>query len=338
MKRQALFFTGPRRVEVREEPLEAPRRGQVLVQTLLTAISAGSELLVYQGAVDPASPADPTLSSLAGTLAYPLKYGYAAVGQVVETGPGVGPEWQERRVFAFQPHQSYFVAEVADLLVLPPELAPEQAVLLPNLETALSLVQDGAPLIGQKVAVLGQGVVGLLTTWLLAKFPLATLLTLEPLTLRRELSSRLGAQLCLDPTEPTQLALAGAHLGSRGADLVYELSGQPAALGLALELAGYAASVVVGSWYGTRAVNLSLGERFHRGRQTITSSQVSTLAPGLSGRWDKPRRLAFALDLARQVDAGLFITQRRPLEEAPLMYDRLDRFPGSILQVVLSYE
>ncbi len=171
MLKKALYFTAPHQVSLREEPLAAPAPGQVLVQTLMSAISPGTELLIYRGQAPKDLVADTALAALTGTLAFPLKYGYSAVGRVVELGPGVPAHWQGTLVFAFNPHEELFLADPAELLPVPPGLGPEEAVFLPNLQTAVTLVLDGKPLIGEKVAVFGQGIVGLLLTALLASFP-----------------------------------------------------------------------------------------------------------------------------------------------------------------------
>src|SRR5262249_5606390 len=154
----------------------------------VSALSAGTELLVYRGQVPSEMALDLTISTLAGPAHYPLRYGYACVGRVIERGAGVGAEWQGRLVFAFQPHASHFISPLDELWVVPDAITSEQAVLLPHIETAINFVMDGAPLIGERVIVLGQGVVGLLTTILLAAKPLASLITLDRFALRRTTS------------------------------------------------------------------------------------------------------------------------------------------------------
>src|SRR4051812_40721216 len=171
MKRRALWFSAPGQVELREEPLPVPTEGQLLVRTLVSAISAGTELLIYRDQAPPELAVDATLPALAGSFHFPLKYGYAAVGRVEQLGPGVPPAWLDRLVFAFNPHESHFLANPHDILALPDDLDPEQAAFIPNVETALTLLLDGQPLVGEQVAVFGQGMVGLLVTALLARLP-----------------------------------------------------------------------------------------------------------------------------------------------------------------------
>ena len=223
VRRQALYFTAPRRVELREEELPPPGTGEVTVATLVSAISAGSEMLFYRDEVPPELAADATIAALSGPTGYPLKYGYAAVGRVIQLGSGVDRGWLGRLVFAFQPHQSHFVTPLAELQPLPADLNPETAVLLPNMETAVSLLMDGQPLISERVVVFGQGVVGLLTTALLADYPLASLTAVEPAEKRQDFARRVGATAVVNPTAPDSLERLQTALDGP-ADLVYELS------------------------------------------------------------------------------------------------------------------
>jgi 2-desacetyl-2-hydroxyethyl bacteriochlorophyllide A dehydrogenase len=342
MNRRSLFFLEPHRVDVREEKLTGPGSGQVLVETSLSAVSSGTELLVYRGEVPAEMVADETISALGGTFSFPLKYGYAAVGRVTAIGSGVAPAWEGALVFAFHPHESHFTASLEELLPLPPEIAPEDAVFLANMETAVTLILDGAPLLGEQVAVFGQGVVGLLLTALLARFPLASLVTLDLYPKRRLLSETLGAQASLDPASPQVFEnLRSLLQGSRpysGADLTYEITGSPAALNMAIGATGYNGRVVIGSWYGRKTAELELGGDFHRHRQQLISSQVSTIAPHLRGRFSKARILAGALQMLKEIKPARYITHRMPLEQAAQAYELLEHNPGEALQVVLTYD
>src|SRR3990172_543462 len=140
MNRLSLYFTAPRQISVRQEALPSPGRGQILVKTLLSAISPGTELLIYRGEFPPDLPLDESIAALAGAFAYPLRYGYAAVGEVVGVGEDLDSTWLGRLVFAFQPHASHFLALMEELLPLPAGLSVEDAVFLPNMETALNFV------------------------------------------------------------------------------------------------------------------------------------------------------------------------------------------------------
>jgi 2-desacetyl-2-hydroxyethyl bacteriochlorophyllide A dehydrogenase len=333
MQRQSLVFTSPGRVEICAEPVPPLLPGQALVETLLSAISAGTEMLFYRGQFPEDMPVDASISALNAAPAYPLKYGYSLVGRVIDLGEGVDPAWLGRTVFAFHPHESHFAAPPEELLPVPEGIAIEQAVLLPNIETAVNFVLDGAPLIGEGVAVFGQGIVGLLTTFVLSRFPLGRLGTLGAYPLRRQLSLEMGAHASFDPGDFAE----ARRLFENGADLCYEVSGAPQALDQAIALAGYGARVVVGSWYGTKPVRLNLGGRFHRDRIRLVSSQVSTLAPELTGRWDTRRRMEVAWEMLRSLQPSRLITQRIPFEQAARAYELLDQRPEQAVQVVLEY-
>ncbi len=324
---RSLYFTAPHRVDVRDETVRPPLAGEVWVETTASAISPGTELLVYRGQAPTELAVDETISALPGSFSFPLKYGYAAVGRVAALGPDVDESWLNRLVFAFNPHESHFTAAAANLLPLPADVDVDTALFLPNMETAVNFLHDGAPLVGERVAVFGQGIVGLLTTSLLAQMPLANLTTFDRYPLRREASRSLGAHASLDPSEPTDLQ----------ADLTYELSGSPATLDQAIAATGFDGRVIIGSWYGQKRADLNLGGRFHRSRIRLISSQVSTLAPELSGRWTKARRMEVAWQLLREVKPARLITHRFPLAEAAKAYELIDQRPETCIQVVLTY-
>jgi 2-desacetyl-2-hydroxyethyl bacteriochlorophyllide A dehydrogenase len=339
MRRRALWFVAPYRVEVCDEELPPPDPDGLLVRTLVSAISPGTELLIYRGQAPADLPADETIAALGGGLAFPLRYGYAAVGVVEATGAAVDPAWQGRTIFAFQPHVSHFL--IAPDAVVPVTESPEEAALLPNLETAVNLLLDGRPLIGERVVVFGQGVVGLLTTALLARLPLSGLVTLDPLPSRRRRSLALGATASLDPGLPDLVGRVGGAFGlptaGPAADLCFELSGAPVALDGAIAVTGYSGRVVIGSWYGEKRVDLHLGGAFHRSKIHLIASQVSRIAPELSGRWTARRRLHLARDLLRTVRPAGLISHRFPLDDAPAAYNLLHTRPDEALQVMLTY-
>ena len=326
----SLYFTAPRAVEIRRERLPDPAPGEVLVRSIVSAISAGTEMLVYRGQLPQGMAADKTIAALQGVQGFPMKYGYCTVGCVEGIGPGTDPALEGRLVFAFQPHQTMFVAPREEIRLLPADLPADDAVFLPNIETALSLVMDAAPIAGERVAVVGQGVVGLLATALLARFPLEVLAAVEPYGKRREAAAAAGAGVVFTPGE-----IPGEQ--RRSFDLVLELSGTPSALDTAIELAAEQGRIVVGSWYGSKRAEIDLGGHFHRGRLQILSSQVSTLSPALRGRWTKDRRMAFAMRMLRSLRPGRLITRRFPFQRAAEAYRLIDEEPGQIIQVVLDH-
>jgi len=341
-RRKAVTFTAPRTVEVVDEPLRSPGRGEVLVDTHLSGISPGTERLVYQGRAPSDMEADSSLSALGGRLDFPLQYGYCAVGRVADLGPEVDADWLGQRVFAFQPHVSAFVTGPDALLALPDAVSDRAAVFLPNLETAVNLVMDGRPMIGETVVVFGQGVVGLLTTALLARHPV-DVYTVDPNPDRRELSLALGATEAFASSDgdlPDALSSANNRrndASGRGADLVYELSGRPTVLNDALRSAGFDTRIVVGSWYGTKRAPIQLGDRFHRSRIDLISSQVSTIAPELRGRWTKERRMNTVVQLLPHLPIAQLPTRSFPLSHAGDAYDRLVDQDEPMLQPVFVY-
>ncbi|HET9913416.1 MAG TPA: zinc-binding alcohol dehydrogenase [Anaerolineales bacterium] len=335
MKRKILYFTAPRQVELREETLPIPGADDVLVETTCSAISAGTEMLVYQGRFPRDLETDPVISSLRGGFQYPLAFGYACAGAVKETGTQVDKSWRDKPVFAFQPHTSHFICKVDSLLPIPSSLSPETACFLPNMETAVNLVQDAAPILGERVLVLGQGIVGLLTASLLSEFPLATLVTADCYELRRRLSP-VGDHLSLDPNLPSFHKDAETLLRG-GADLTFELSGRPETLNDALALTGFSGRIVIGSWYGEKRAEIDLGGAFHRSRIKLISSQVSTIAPELSGRWDKARRFETVWKALERIKPEKWITHRFPIEKAVNAYKLLDENPQETIQLVFTY-
>ncbi|MFZ0610791.1 MAG: zinc-binding alcohol dehydrogenase [Desulfobacterales bacterium] len=341
VKRTAVIFDKPFAISVAAEAVPEGQPDQVLVETRMSAISPGTELLVYRGRVPEGWPVDSTISSLTGAFGYPLRYGYAAVGRVVAAGPAADPGLIGRRVFSFQPHQSHFRTHPAELIPIPTDIDAEDALFVPTMETAVNFMMDGRPMIGERVVVIGQGIVGLLTTALLARFPLSELVAVDRYAFRRQKSLEAGAQKALTPDSlqdrgaPTRNPAADALHGP--ADLVYEVSGDPAALDEAILACGFGGRVIVGSWYGTRRAAPNLGREFHRNRIRLISSQVSTIAPELAGRWSKDRRMAVVWDMIRAIGPARFITHRFAVEQAALAYDLLDRHPESAVQVVITY-
>ncbi|MCH7662192.1 MAG: zinc-binding dehydrogenase [Euryarchaeota archaeon] len=336
MTARAVSFRGPEDVRLEERPVPEPGPEEVLVETECSGISPGTELLLYRGETPENLSADETIPSLSCDLEYPISYGYAAVGRVVALGDGVGEGWLDERVFAFHPHVSHFCIDPADLQSVPRGVPSEAATLLPNVEAALNVAMDAAPIVGERAVVFGQGVLGLLTTALFAEHPLDALCTVDRHPFRRERSRALGADRTVSPEADLREELSCDH--REGADFAVELSGNPAALGAAIEATGYAGRVLVGSWYGSKRVDLDLGGRFHRSRITLESTQVSTIDPELRGRWSKSRRLALAWNYLERIDTDAILTHRLPVEKAPKAYDLLAERPETTIGAVLTYD
>lgn len=339
--RLSVTFTAPGRVSIISEHLSPPVHGQVQVRSLISAISSGTEMLILRGQAPQDIPLDETILSLPRESTFPLKYGYSLVGQVTELSKGVDSKWEDQLVFAFHPHESAFNIHPDALLPLPEGIPPQDAIFLPNMETAVNFVMDGKPIIGEQVVVFGQGIVGLLTTALLAQYPLKKLVTLDYFIKKRMESKSLGAGVCLDPSAPDVISNIKSELGANmlaeGADLVFEISGSPAALEQAIAVCGYSGRIIVGSWYGKKHAELNLGGRFHRGRIHLVSSQVSSLAPEFLGRWTKSRRLDVAWEAIRAIKPARLISHRFPIQEAANAYELLALKPDETIQVVLTH-
>ena len=324
-----LLFTGIRQLQVVPQELPPPAPEQLLVAVTHSAISSGTEMLVYRGELPTELELDASIAALAGGPQYPLTYGYAAVGRVVACGAAVAESWLGQVVFAFQPHASHFLARPEELFVVPAGISPEDAIFLPNMETAVSFVMDGQPVIGERVLVLGQGVVGLLTGLLLGELPLASLTTVDIYESRRLRSEALTGARAVTPAE---LATYEPVF-----DLTYELSGSPVALDQAIAATGDYGRVVIGSWYGRKQMPLNLGGRFHRSHMALISSQVSELKPMWTGRWDKQRRLDLAWEMIRRQQPARLISHRLPLAAAAAAYQLLDEQPADCLQIIFNH-
>jgi 2-desacetyl-2-hydroxyethyl bacteriochlorophyllide A dehydrogenase len=322
-----LLFTAPRRVDVTAVDVPEPSPGELLVRTLRSGISTGTELLAYRGLIDPDLPLDERLGSLAGTFRYPFAYGYSCVG-VVEESRGTVPIGS--LVFAFHPHQDRFVVAQTDTVALAPETDPGSATLLPLVETALQISLDAGPVAHEQVVVLGLGTVGVLTALLLQRAG-ARVVAAEPIPDRREVAARLGVTALAPEDLPGRLPPGGVPL-------LVELSGAPEALSGNLALLAHEGTALVGSWYGTQPVSLPLGAEFHRRRLTIRATQVSTIPARLSPRWDIPRRRRVVYDLLTELPLSALPATEIAFEDAASAYEALDRGTPDVLHVSLRYK
>ena len=308
----ACWLAAPGRAELRDEDLPPPLPGQVQVRALHSAISRGTETLVFRGEVPPSEYQRMRAPFQAGDFPGPLKYGYSSVG-VVEQGPA---QLLGRSVFCLYPHQSRYVVPAEAVLPLPQGVPAGRAVLAAQLETAVNALWDAAPRIGDRLAVVGAGCVGLLVAWLAARLPGCAVQLIDTQPARQTLAEHLGA------------SFAAPEAALDNADRVVHASGQCAGLATALRLAGFEATVLELSWYGTRAVSLPLGEAFHARRLTLQSSQVGQVAAAQRGRWTRRRRLELALSLLRDPALDALITDAAPLGDLPAVLARLAASPG----------
>lgn len=331
---EAVWFGGPHRVEIRHEPVAPIGPDDLRVRSLVSGVSAGSELLVYRG--DAPSDLRPDLPTVSGDFGFPIKFAYSSVGRVIEVGSRVTRLAVDDLVFVHHPHQTEYVVPADVPIRLPEGLPPDVGVFAANLETAVTVVLDAHPRLGEAVLVAGQGVVGLLITMLLRRVGATPIITADLHEQRRAVSAKAGAESVL-PVDDDLVDAVLELTDRRGVDIAVEASGNPAALQACIDATSFGGTVVAVSWYGTRDVTLNLGGRFHRGRARIISSQVSTLDPALAPRWDRARRSSIVSRLLQELPVAQLITHRFPLSQAAAAYELLDRRAGECLQVVLDY-
>lgn len=304
---RACWIEAPGRAALRPVPLAAPGDGDVLVRALHSGVSRGTELLVFAGRVPPSEYQRMRAPFQEGEFPAPVKYGYASVG-VVEQGP---PELQGRAVFCLHPHQSRYVVPASAVHPLPPGLPPARAVLAANMETAVNALWDAAPRLGDRIAVVGGGVVGLLVAWLASRLPGCSVQLVDTHAPRERMATRLGLQFALPGRAASE------------ADLVVHASGHAEGLATALKLAAFEATVLELSWYGEQAVSLPLGEAFHARRLTLKSSQVGHVATAQRARWTHARRMALALSLLQDERLDALVTDNAPFDQLPAVLARL---------------
>ena len=293
-----------------------PRRGdEVSIRTLYSGISRGTEALVFRGGVPPSQYQAMRAPFQEGDFPGPVKYGYSSVGRVVE-----GPEDLDGQVvFCLFPHQDRYRVPRSAVTRVPAGVPPGRAVLAANMETAVNVLWDARPVVGDRIVVVGGGVVGLLCAWLCRATPGAELTLVDPNPARAPVAEAM--EIPFRATAP-----AGAD-----ADIVIHASGHPDGLAAALALAGVEGVVVEASWYGDRPVPLPLGEAFHARRLTLRSSQVGRLAPARAPRWDHARRLALAMTLLADARLEVLISGEDRFEELPGVMARVSRVPGDTL-------
>lgn len=278
---RALWVLAPGHAAVRETALPRPADTDVVVRTRYSAISRGTESLVFAGRVPDAERQRMRAPFQEGEFPGPVKYGYCNVGEV-ESGPAhlVG-----QTVFCLYPHQERYVVPASAVQVVPASVPASRAVLAANMETALNGVWDAQVQPGDRVAVIGAGVVGCLVAWLAGRIPGTSVTLVDINPARADIAAGLGVSFAVPDAASTEC------------DVVIHASGAPDGLRLALSLAGFEALIVEMSWFGTKDVTLPLGEAFHARRLRISSSQVGHVATSHRARWDYGRRMQTALAL-----------------------------------------
>lgn len=304
---QAFWLRSPGFGEIRPVTLPEPRQDEVVVRTLRSGVSRGTETLVFRGGVPPAQYAAMRAPFQEGDFPGPLKYGYLNVG-VVEQGP---PELLGRTVFCLYPHQTAYVVPAGAVTVVPDGVPPARAVLAGTVETAVNALWDAAPLMGDRVAVVGAGMVGCCVARLLSRFPAVQVTLVDVDASRAEVAAALGAGFASPGDAPD------------GRDLVVHASATSAGLQRSLDLLAPEGTVVDLSWYGDADVRLTLGGAFHARRLGIRASQVGAVSPARSGRRTTADRLALALDLLRDRAFDVLLTGESRFRELPEVMARL---------------
>ncbi|MEH0829007.1 MULTISPECIES: zinc-dependent alcohol dehydrogenase [unclassified Micromonospora] len=304
---RAFWLRSPGVGEIRPVTLPDPGPDEVLVRALYSGVSRGTETLVFTGGVPQSQYAAMRAPFQEGDFPAPVKYGYLSVG-VVEAGPA---GLRGRTVFCLHPHQSAYVVPASAVTPVPDGVPAARAVLAGTVETAVNALWDAAPLVGDRVSVVGGGMVGCAVAALLARFP--------------------GVRVELVDTDPARAAVAAA-LGvgfalpddaADGRDLVVHASATGPGLQRSIELLAPEGTVIELSWYGDRPVQLSLGGSFHSGRLTVRSSQVGTVSPARAARRSYADRMALALELLADPVFDALITGRSAFADLPDVLDRL---------------
>jgi len=322
---RALWIEGPRQAALRSACVGEPGAGEARIAMLWSGISRGTERLVFEGRV-PASQAKSMRAPFQeGEFPFPVKYGYCAVGRV-EAGPA---EWLGRTVFCLHPHQSRFIVRLNMPRPVPENIPPRRATLAANMETALNALWDSGAGPGDRIVVIGAGVVGLLVAALCAGLPGADVTVVDLEASRAKIAGSLGAKFVA--------AADFAALGEQDADVVFHASSSAQGLSSALGCAGLEAGIVEMSWYGAAAVAAPLGEAFHAKRLRLISSQVGQVSPSRRPRWNFARRLDKALELLADARFDALITDEIAFEDAPRELPRILAPGAKGLATVLRY-
>jgi threonine dehydrogenase-like Zn-dependent dehydrogenase len=319
---RAFWVRSPGHGEIRPVTLAAPSPDEVLVRTLYSGVSRGTETLVFAGSVPPALHATMRAPFQDGDFPGPVKYGYLNVG-IVEAGPAA---LLGRTIFCLYPHQTRYVVPVSAVTPVPDDVPAARAVLAGTVETAVNALWDAAPLVGDRIAVVGAGMVGCCVAAVVAKIPGARVQLVDVDESRSSVAAALGVPFCSP----------AAALGE--CDLVVHASATSAGLARSLQLLAADGVVVDLSWYGDRPVSVPLGEDFHVRRLTIRSSQVGTVSPAQQGRRSYADRLALALSLLADPAFDVLLTGRTPFEELPALLPRLADGSQPALCHVVDYD
>lgn len=318
---RALWYTGPGVVELKIASLPPLAPGEARVRTQYSGISRGTERLILSGSVPPAEHGRMRAPLQEGDFPFPVKYGYCAAG-VVEHGP---PELQDKSVFCLHPHQDVFNAPVSMLVPLPDGLPTRRATLAANMETALNALWDSGAGPGDRIVVVGAGILGLLVASLAAKLPGADVTIVDTLPGRAPLASALGAAFAFPDAAPTD------------ADVVFHTSASAPGFATAISCAGLEATLIELSWYGDNVIQASLGGAFHSRRLRLISSQVGHVAPLRRPRWNYRRRLEKALVLLQDPRLDALVADDISFDALPAVLPAVLTGSAATLPPVIRY-
>jgi len=320
VRARSFWVEAPGQGAIREAAITPPGAGEVLVEATVSGISRGTESLVFRGEVPESVREQMRGPFQEGEFPGPVKYGYISVGVVAG---GDGPLGQ--RVFCLHPHQDRYVLPAARVVPIPDAVSDERAALAANLETALNATWDAGVGCGDRVVVVGAGVVGCLVGWLAARMPGARVQLVDVNPARAPTAAALGCDFSMP---------AGAW---SDADLVVHASATDAGLACAIGAAGVEATVLELSWYGQRPVSAPLGGAFHARRLTLKASQVGAVAASRRPRWSYQRRMACAISLLADPTLDALLTGESAFEALPAVMAKLARDPGDTLCHLVRY-
>lgn len=326
---RSVWFEGPQQAALRTEEIAAPAPDEILVRSIHSLVSAGSEIALYKGE---GNLPDLLLPTARGTLPFPVKFAYQTVGEVLEAGPNSGYAPGDK-VFAGHPHQDVFTIAAAMCNPIPDDIDPLQAQFAGMFGVAHQVHLQCPVRPGEVVAISGLGLIGQFAAFL-ARLSASRVILIDPLPLRREQAAWIGADAVVGPEDAAD-AIATLS-GGLGVDKFIETSGAPPALQTAIDNTATLGTVAVPAWYGTRPVQLSLSPAFHLRSIKIVSIHSFNLDE--DNRWDQARKFRVAFDFLRWIDVAPLISHRIPFARAPEAYQLLADHPATAMAVLLTHD
>ncbi|MGO2879062.1 MULTISPECIES: zinc-dependent alcohol dehydrogenase [Halomonas] len=317
----AFWVTRPRAGELKKETLTSVGEEDVRVRALFSGVSRGTESLVFNARVPESEVERMQAPFQAGSFPAPVKYGYCSVG-VVEQGPA---HLLNKTVFCLYPHQDRYVVPASAVLPIPDNIPVPRAVLAANMETAINGVWDAEPMLGERVSVIGAGVVGALVAYLCSQIPGVSVTLIDINPKRQALAERLGLVFCTPEQAPNDQ------------DCIIHASGHPEGLRQALSQVGNEGRIIEMSWFGEGEVSIPLGGAFHSQRLSLRASQVGQLPAKLRPRWDFQRRLMLALSLLNDSRLDALISGESDFDALPQLAPKLFSAGSDVLCHRLRY-